>query len=169
MPFLPVIPVYDKSVRGLCCRVYEGHPKGCPNFNHAARCPPKAPMLPEVFDMAGPFFAIYSRFPLGEHVESMRQAHPNWSYRQLSCVLYWQGTARARLKAEIAAFKAAHPRPWLIETTPEAFGCNVTETMKAVGIELPWPAREFAYHVALAGLPAVQKAERPASGQLELL
>ena len=154
MPFLPVLPVFDKSVRGLCVCCYEGHPKGCPNFNHADRCPPKAPMLPEVFDMSGPFFAIYSRFPLGEHVEAMRQAHPNWSYRQLSCVLYWQGTARKKLKAEITAFKVANPGKWLIETTPEAFGLNVTETMKRIGIDLPWPAREFVYHVALAGFAA---------------
>jgi len=122
---------------------------------HASRCPPNAPLFSEVFNLDGPFFAIYSRFPLGEHVEAMRQAHPNWSYRQLSCVLYWQGTARKKLKTEIITFKTAHPQSWLIETTPEAFGCNVTETMRTVGIELPWPPREYAYHVAIAGLPCV--------------
>src|SRR5512138_99952 len=90
MPYQRVSPVFDKSMRGLCVRAYEGHPKGCPNFNHAERCPPKAPTLWKVYDQAGPFFAIWSTFPLGEHVEMMRGKHPDWSHRQLTCVLYWQ-------------------------------------------------------------------------------
>jgi hypothetical protein len=167
MPSIPVIPVFDKSVRGLCARAYEGHSKGCPNFGCKERCPPKAPLLDEVFDMNGPFFAIYSVFALGQHVDVMRAVHPDWSYRRLSCVLYWQGTARKKLRAEIEAFRKAHATlKWLIETTPEAFGCDVFETMRLVGIELPWPPREFAYHVALAGFARAEssilgvKAER---------
>jgi len=85
----------------------------------------------------------------------MRARHPDWSLRQLTCVLYWQGAARKRLRGEIAKFRAEHPEvDWLIETTPEAMGCNVTATMKAVGVVLPWPPTEVVYHVALTGHPA---------------
>lgn len=102
--------------------------------------------------MSGPFFAIYSVFALGQHVAVMRGVHPDWSERRLACVLYWQGTARKKLRGAIETFKAEHPGSWSIETTPEAFGLNVTATMRAAGIELPWPPREFVYHVALAGI-----------------
>jgi hypothetical protein len=161
MPYVPVQPVLDMSVRGLCSRPYPGHPHGCPNFMRAERCPPKAPTLPDVFDMSSPFFAVYSRFPLGEHVRMMTLKHPDWSPRQISCVLYWQGSARKNLRHEITRFRVIHPLlDWLIETTPEAYGVNVTETMRAAGVELPWPPREFAYHVALAGVRAGKQEKR---------
>lgn len=153
MPSYSVSPVIDLSVRRLCTRPYEGHPKGCPNFNSSPRCPPKVPTLDQVFDMRGPFWAVCSSFPLGEHVASMRARHPEWSQRQLSCVLYWQGTARKRLRAEIAAFRACLPSTtWIVETTPEAMGCDVTITLRSAGVVLPWPPGDVVTHVALAGI-----------------
>jgi len=160
MPSVLVVPVVDERVCGLCCKPYEGHPRGCPNFGKASRCPPAAPHLYQVFDKAGPFYAIYSAFPLGEHVARMRSAHPDWSDRQLRCVLYWQGTARKRLRSEVAAFRAEHPeREWLVEETPEAMGLQVFDTMAKAGVPLPWPPVDLAYHVALAGPPAARSLE----------
>lgn len=152
MPWVQVVPVVDPKVRSLCSRPYEGHPSGCPNFKVSPRCPPEAPLLGDVFDLDGPVWAVYSVFPLGEHVARMRVKHPGWSDRQLGCVLYWQGTARKRLRAEVEEFRGSHPdQRWVVEATPEAMGCDVTATMKAVGVELPWPPVDVAYHVALAG------------------
>ncbi len=152
MPHARVIPVLEPSVRGMCRLPYEGHPKGCPNFGVAERCPPKVVHLDEAYDLGAPFYAVWSAFPLGEHVAAMRAKHPDWSERQLRCVLYWQGTARKRLKAEIAKFRGEHPEiDWLVETTPEAMGMHVGKTMVQVGVVLPWPPAELAYHVALAG------------------
>ena len=152
MPYASTTPVIDYSVRSLCERPYEGHPRGCPNYNHSPRCPPLAPRLHEVYDMSGPFWVIYVIFPLEEHVARMRAAHPDWSPRQLACILYWQGTARRRLRGEVERFRAAHPEAeWLVETTPEAMGCDVTATMRSVGVALAWPPKNVAYHVALAG------------------
>lgn len=156
MPYVLVVPVVDERVRGMCRLPYEGHPRGCPNFGAAERCPPRAPRLYEAFDESGPFYAVYSSFPLGEHVIKMRAAHPTWSERQLRCVLYWQGTARKRLREEVAAFRAEHPeREWLVEETPEAMGLHVFETLRKAGVPLPWPPVEHAYHVALAGPSAL--------------
>lgn len=160
MPYVEVRPVIDTSVRGLCARPYEGHPKGCPNFGKVDRCPPKAPLFYQVFDEDGPFYAVYSSFAIGDHVRSMRVRHPNWSLRQCTCVLYWQGTARSRLRKEIAAWKRSRLRDeivdasgiaWVVETTPEAMGCDVTATMRDVGLHLTWPPTEMAYQVAIAG------------------
>jgi hypothetical protein len=84
----------------------------------------------------------------------MRSRHPDWSSAQLTCVLYWQGRARALLRREIDAFRAAHPEhPWRVEETPEAMGIDVRMTMKGSGIVLPWPPEDAVYHVALAGVP----------------
>jgi hypothetical protein len=87
MPYFLTILVVDYSVRELCSRQYDGHPRGCPNYNRSPRCPPHAPRLDQVYDMSNPFYLIYSTFPLGEHVARMRAAHPSWSTRQLGCVL----------------------------------------------------------------------------------
>jgi hypothetical protein len=152
VPFIEVSPVVSRQVRKLCVLPYEGHPKGCPNFNHADRCPPKVPYLNQIYDLSGPFWAIYSVFPLGEHVAKMRVKHPDWSPRQLACVLYWQGTARKNLRFQIEAFRRSHDLiHWLVTTTPEAMGCDVTATLRAVGINLEWPAVNEVKHVALAG------------------
>ena len=152
MPHARVLPVLYDSVRKLCSRPYEGHPRGCPNYGKAPRCPPKVARIDEVYDLGAPFYVVWSTFELGAHVATMRDRHPDWSERQLRCVLYWQGTARKRLRAEVEAFREAHPEvDWLVETTPEAMGLEVTKTMAQAGVELPWPPVETAYHVALAG------------------
>jgi len=158
MPFVAVSLVIDYSVRSLCLKSYGGHKKGCPNYKRCDRCPPVAPLIERVIDLSRPVFAIYNVFPLGRHVEQMRVKHPSWSSRQLLNCLYWQGTARKQLKAEIERFHKdmiiAQPRTrYLVLTTPEACGVNVTETMRAVGVMLEWPARTVAHQVAIVGEP----------------
>jgi hypothetical protein len=86
----------------------------------------------------------------------MRTKHPDWSEAQLRCVLYWQGTARKKLRLEIAAFLIGHSG-FSVETTPEALGCNVFVTMAAVGVPLPWPITDTVYHVALAGIVMAER------------
>jgi len=152
MPYARVVPVVDLRVRGMCCLPYEGHPRGCPNYGVSARCPPKVANLADAYDLDGPFYVVWSAFPLGEHVAAMRARHPEWSERQLRCVLYWQGTARKRLRAEVAVFRGERPEvDWLVETTPEAMGLDVTRTVEQAGLVLPWPPGDVVYHVALAG------------------
>jgi hypothetical protein len=159
MPYQLVTPVYNPTVRKLCVHEYPNHPHGCPNFAHVDRCPPRAPLFPSVYDTAGDFYAIWSIFDLGAHVQRMRFRHPKWSDRQLRCVLYWQGTARKRLRSEINVFRIKHAfvreydnETYLIHETPEALGVDVTATMKSIGIDLPWPPVDTVYHVALAGI-----------------
>jgi len=153
MPHVIVSPVFDARARTMCCLPYPRHPRGCPNYGKSPRCPPRAPSLFDHFDESGPFYAVYSVFQLGEHVGTMRSRHPDWSEPQLRCVLYWQNRARARLREEVESFRRGHPeRRWVVEETPEAMGCDVTATLAAAGVVLPWPPVDVAYHVALAGL-----------------
>lgn len=74
------------------------------------------------------------------------------SDRQLRCVLYWQGGARAELKRQIAAALRTLPG-CRAETCPEAMGVNVTATLAAEGITLEWLPVRIARQVALIAYP----------------
>lgn len=80
--------VIDPVVRALCCHPYPGHPRGCPNYNRKPGCPPGAPMFDDRMDLGRPVYAIINEFDLAAHMERMRQDHPDWSERQLTCCLY---------------------------------------------------------------------------------
>ena len=151
---IEVKPVIIRPVHNLCVRPYLNHKRGCPNYGKKKGCPPGVPMFDSVYDLTRPVFAIYNIFDFKGHVDRMREKHPDWSKRQLECCLYWQGTARKKLKELIEIFKKLVPvgTGWYsITTVPEAMGINVTETMKRVGIELEWPPVNVAYQIAMAG------------------
>jgi len=149
---IEIKPVIDKSVRGLCAKPYPLHKNGCPNFGKNSRCPPKAKLIEEVFDFAKPIYAVYNVFDYKSHVEKMKTSHPNWSDRQLRCVLYWQGGARKKLKERVFEFMRQN-KGTIACFTPEACGVNVTATMAAVGIQLEWPPQNVAYQIAFVGTP----------------
>jgi predicted metal-binding protein len=151
---MPVMPVIDYKVRGLCPMPYPGHKKGCPNFGKYPDCPPKAPFFDRYYDMSKPVYAIVNSFDLRAHTKKMRKAHPEWSDKQVECCLYWQGTARKELKAGIKEFNKLHP-DYVVMIRPEAMGVNVTETVKGIGIKLEWPPKKKVYQVALAGIKVV--------------
>jgi len=151
MPWQEVTPVMQVAVRKLCFRAYPNHPKGCPNYNKKKGCPPSAPLLPETIDLSETVFAIWNVFPFGEHVQKMKDKHPEWSQRQLECCLYWQGTARKQLRAECRRFVEEMGKGWLMSSCPEAQGVNLTDTMRSIGIELEWPPVTVAYQIVLAG------------------
>jgi predicted metal-binding protein len=146
--------VIDKMVRRLCCVPYPGHPRGCPNWGKKSGCPPDVGWFDRMYDTSQ-VYAVWNVFDFGAHVEKMRALHPQWSKRQLECCLYWQGTARKGLHREILAFWGELAFPGLIRTErcPEAMGVNVTETMRAIGVELEWPPVTKAIQVALAAVP----------------
>lgn len=137
----------------LCQRRYHGHPRGCPNYQKRATCPPKAGVWSSAYLCSRRWFAIWNAFDFGAHVERMRVAHPAWSERQLANCLYWQGGARKKLREEVARFlrDIAGLRP-AVEYVPEAHGVDVTATMLTANVRLEWPPQTVAYQVALVGL-----------------
>lgn len=151
MPWAKVKTVVNSGLRKLCERPYPNHSRGCPNYGKKAGCPPGAPLLPQTLDMYGTVYAIWNMFAFGEHVESMRALHPEWSQRQLACCLYWQGKARKQLRQEIECFHQEHGTDWVVCQCPEAQGANLTKTMRSIGIRLEWPPKTKAYQIVLAG------------------
>ena len=107
-------------------------------------------MFDERFDVSRPMFAIINEFDLAAHVERLLIRHPGWSERQLVCCLYWQPTARKQHKALILQFLRQYPG-YYVDVCPEAGGVNVTDTLKAIGIELEWPPHKIVRQVGIGG------------------
>ncbi len=148
---IQVTPIIDRRVRGYCKLPYPGHPKGCPNYNRRDICPPRAPLLDKLIDMAKPVFCIINKFDLKAHAEIMKKRHPNWSEKQVYCCLYWQGRARKQLRLKVNDFLLDHPG-YIALYCPEGSGVDLVETVSQVGLEFEWPAREYAYQVAMVGM-----------------
>lgn len=154
MPWIKIEPVLLDCLPGdLCQRRYSGHGKGCPNYGKRESCPPRAALLTPDLCWGKVWYAIFNVFDFGAHVEKMRKLHPDWSQRQLECCLYWQGSARSRLKQEVVRFLTyvSPPLP-KVEWIPEARGVDVTETTRRAGIDLEWPPKTVTYQIAVVGL-----------------
>lgn len=159
---IEVNPVIIRPIHSMCLIPYPNHKKGCPNYGKKKGCPPGVLMFDRFYDLSKSIYAIYNKFDFKGYINRMREKHPDWSKRQLECCLYWQGTARKRLKERIEIFKKLADcinlfpyGRYVVNTVPEAMGVNVTETMKRVGIELEWPPVNVAYQIALAGISKV--------------
>jgi predicted metal-binding protein len=153
MPIKEVQLIFDEAIRNLCFKPYPNHKKGCSNYGKKETCPPKVPLIQNVIDLSKPVYAIWTIFAFDLHVMAMKFLHPNWSQRQLECCLYWQGTARKKLKEEIFNFEFDPAViSYKVITCPEAMGVNITETMKSIGEILEWPPVTKTYQVAIAGV-----------------
>lgn len=137
---------------GEWCRFpYPNHPQGCPNYGKAERCPPKAPAVGEYFDISRPMYLVHSEFDLDRHRLRMRDAHPQWSHRQCSCVLYWQSTSRKQLKERCREAMRLLGLDGMA-MVPEAMGVNVYATARISGLILePIRLLKTCRHVALIG------------------
>ena len=144
--------VVDHSVRGLCTRKYPGHPKGCPNFGKKGCCPPRAPMIERVINLAEPVWLLAIPFDLGTHVQRMGERHPEWTERQKANLLYWQAAVRKKLFESVTYI----PRGFIdtvVVRIPEACGVDMTATCANAGITLEWPPRRTVWKAGLLGAP----------------
>jgi hypothetical protein len=149
-----VKPIINPRVRGYCRLPYPGHPRGCPNYNKRAVCPPQAPLFDRLVDIGKPVYCIVNQFDLHAHAETMRARHPDWSEAQLYCCLYWQGRGRKQLRQKVERFLANHPG-YTALYCPEGSGVDVVATTAQFGLEFEWPARNYAYQIALAGMAII--------------
>ena len=142
--------ITNKNTGDWCKFPYPNHPKGCPNYGREG-CPPKAPFIADVMDLRKPIYIAFSEFNLFAHVEKMRAKFPNWSERQLKCVLYWQGTSRKYMKQRATIAKSMTGAN-LVLTCPEAHGVNVYATCFLARLRLEKIKHlNICHHVALVG------------------
>ena len=142
--------VVDHSMRGKCTLPYPGHKNGCPNFGKKSICPPKAPMIERVLNLAEPVWLVAVSFDLAAHVLRMGEKHPDWTMRQRANLLYWQGSVKKRLAEEARLQALAKGLP-LIVGCPEACGVDMTATCSNAGILLEWPPVNTVWKAVLLG------------------
>ena len=145
-----VTPVIDPKVRAYCKLPYPGHKHGCPNYGKRDVCPPRAPLLDKLIDLTKPVYCIVNKFDLQDHAKVMHTRHPEWSEAQLYCCLYWQGKARKQLRLKVESFLENHPG-YIALYCPEGSGVDLVATVAQFGLTFEWPARAYAYQVAMVG------------------
>ena len=144
---LPLIVWYETSE--WCKLPYPRHPSGCPNFGKREDCPPKASKFWAL--IKAPYFLVGICFNLHQHIEKMRENHPDWSEAQLKCLLYWQNTVNKRLRQ--LGLKVASQIPnSMILFKPEANGVDVFKTAENVGIYLERNPQFFVWKIAIIGV-----------------
>ena len=150
---VPVAKLVLSDQVGEWCKLpYPGHPKGCPNYGKADRCPPLAPHVSDFFDVSGPLYLVHSEFDLAGHQAKMKAANPKWSDRQCRCVLYWQPSSRKQLKARTTEAMRLTGLDG-VAMVPEAMGVNVYATARVSGLALePIRGLKTCRHVALIGV-----------------
>ncbi len=147
-----VIPVIDKRMQGLCRREYKDHPRGCPNWGISPDCPPGLQLFNELVDINKEIIAIYTVFNLPEQEKRMRAKHPRWTIRQCRNSMWWKKAEMKKLFKLVEKFWIREGKKHIIFKIPEAYGVNVTATMKSAGIILQWPPKDKVYMIMLAGL-----------------
>ena len=143
----------NHKCRGYCTIPYPNHPKGCPNFGKHDECPPKAPLVEDVFDFDEKMFFIIEEFNLKAHVEKMKTKHPHWTPRQCKNLLYWQGGVRKRLREKTQNFITWNDPCMIYTLLPEAMGVMVIDTALAVGIPIEKTPENKVFKISLVGYP----------------
>jgi len=142
--------IWHQAIRDLCKIPYEGEPNGRPMYGTRPSCPPEAPLIDEILDLAKPTYIIAIKYDLASRVEQLRGQHPDWSEKKLRCSRYWQGIADKLLREAVEEVKREIPNKWVVYR-PEANGVNVSQMMKKMEIKI-WPLPEgLRYRIAVAG------------------
>ena len=152
----PAKIVLSKKTGDWCLIPYHGHPKGCPNYGRVG-CPPIGADPKKTFRerIITPVYMVYSEFDLKAHMKRMQKKHPDWSERQLRCVLYWQNTSRKQLRERVAhvILTSGFEKHYTITLyCPEAYGMNVYATAQKHGFKLERIRHlETCHHIAIVG------------------
>lgn len=141
--------VIDYRSREWCKLPYPDHPHGCPNYNYKATCPPRVCLVEDYIDLDRPLWLVVEPFDLASHISRMRTKHPDWSVRQLKCVLYWQGGVNSRLGKGCQELASAVGGIYTI--CPEAMGVQVIKTTKRTGIPIKPRPDGYVFKVGLVG------------------
>lgn len=116
-----------------CVLPYPNHKGGCPNYNKNELCPPNTKLLN--LKKYSQFKLIYVIFDFNSYKEWRKEQNPQWSDKQISCVLYWQGSVKKYLKEYI--IKNMNGNPYILGCG-SGFKINGKEypSMEAVGIDV---------------------------------
>jgi predicted metal-binding protein len=93
--------ITTKLTQDFCKRPYPNHPKGCPNYGKGPLCPPHDVFIDPILREFNNFYLFFAKFDFRTYVEIRSYEKPEWSDKQLRCVLYWQSSVKKILKQKI--------------------------------------------------------------------
>lgn len=142
---------FTERTRDWCKLPYDGHKKGCPNHCNSDTCPPNVEYKPKLPDKLK---ILVCKFDMKKYVNSMSMLHPDWTEKQLRCVLWWQGSIKKIMKDKISEDKL---NPTIIYgsgsgfggPSMEAIGINVILTLKKLHIPIKAKPTDTVYMAAL--------------------
>ena len=138
------------SPRSRCIRPYKNHKRGCPNFGRLLTCPPRIPcMYDQVFDIRD-VYAVVTKFYLDEYFAKRRENRPDLPEGQIRNMRVWQPIAIKENDYAIRDFYLENPSKvdYVSTRLLECMGVDVVKTMEEVGLEIKFPAKEYAYRVS---------------------
>ncbi len=140
--------VITEKTRYWCELPYPNHPNGCPNVGD---CEATTKYVKDVFDMERNIWFVIVKFDIESFAERMKAKHPDWTKKQRTCLLYWQGSVESKLEDEAKKFVNKEGGT-MYEMVPEGMGVNVFATMLKLGypIETGRPEKNI-FKVALVG------------------
>lgn len=126
--------IFSEKIREFCLKPYPGHKKGCPNYNKNPLCPPLAPYRKDILKKHSKFILVWATFDFATYKEEMKEIHLDWSAKQISCVLYWQGSLKKLIKNYISELQYDElfgcGSGFLNSQSIESAGINVFSTLK---------------------------------------
>lgn len=126
----PETIIFNEKIREFCKRAYPKHKNGCPNYNKNPLCPPQAPYRKDILKKHSNFILVWANFDFKSYKEKMKENHQTWSEKQITCVLYWQGSLKKIIKDYIVKNLQYN----------ELFGCGSgfldSQSMESAGINV---------------------------------
>ncbi len=144
--------VFDPDVRSYCKIAYEGHPNGCPRYNKNELCPPKSSFQKYKVINFKHHWLLYAIFDYQLYKIRMREENPDWTKKQIECVLYYQSQIMAKLRNElIRLIKQTNHPPFILSSgagmtidgeelqSMESAGIDVEQTFFRNDIDIDFP------------------------------
>jgi predicted metal-binding protein len=136
--------IFLKENIGIWCQLpYPDHPNGCPNYGKSPLCPPRSPFFNKDIYEKKELYLFYMIFEFDRYKQAMRNEKPDWTEKQIACVLYWQSSVKLRLKQAIYDKTIVKNRFCIFgcgsgfdgHYSMEAVGINVVMTLKHLKID----------------------------------
>lgn len=132
--------MFSEKTRKWCQLPYPDHPQGCPNYGKKALCPPVAPYMKERLKRYSFFELNWVEFDWQGYKQWRKSQHPEWTERQASCCLYFQGSLKSMLLKQIekkrGVFVLGCGSGFAGTQSMESAGIYVFQTLWNNGIEI---------------------------------
>jgi len=137
-----------------CKLPYNQYKDGCRNYDVCKEM--------KTYDLFSkpPYILSAMKFDYEQYIRDMMELHPNWSYRQLGNIWYYQKHCRKVLKENSLSIKGNYYWKRFIGLgimySPEVNGINVLATMLRLGYEIERMPKKYVWFINLLYKPTIR-------------